>query len=413
MQGRLFTPSFFLHLGIFIFFVFGMITKTANTIGVVLLLLTSLYVVIYHYKQIDFRQHRVLVIIFTLYAVAGFIANIVGEHSARDYESGIRFLLVIPIIYTMTYIGINRRVVMWSIALSGIAMGGLACYEVFYLGINRAGLYPIRFGNIGMLTAFFALTSLFFVDKTVRSYRYLQCLIVLGMFGGFTASILSGTRGGWLFPLVALPLLGICFAYQFPQARKGMLALMTLITVGGIALYMIPGTVVADRVHHAISEVKQYQPNSLSAETSVGARLEMWRVAWLMIQEKPSTGWGIDGYRERTQQFVDSGESVPTILHRHPHNEILNDAVKRGIVSTLILIIGLYIIPFYQFSCRLQQSNYSGKYYALLGLLTISAWVVFGLVDVFLEWNQVILYYLVYISVFWGGEDSSIKRALR
>lgn len=403
MQNRLLNPSVLLHFALFLFFVFGMVVKRADSIGVVLLLLTSLYVVFRDKEHIHFKQHSTLILIFVLYAVVGFLANIVGGHGARDYESGVRFLLAIPIVYAVSHIGVNRRVWMWIVACTGIVMGGWAIYQVFIQGIDRAGEYPIRFGDVGVLTAFLALASLFFVEHKWSFRRILQVALVLGVLGGFVASILSGTRGGWLFPIVALPLLVICFAWQSPQARKGILALMALIVAACAVLYMTPGTGIEGRVHKAVEQFQHYQPNAATSQNSVGSRLEMWRVALIAIQERPWTGWGVDGYRARMTKFVEDGQSIATIQHRHPHNEVLNDAAKRGVVSMLLMVLGLYVYPFYQFARQIRSPLGNVRYHAILGVLFISGWVVFGLTDVFLEWNQVILYYLVYISVFWSG----------
>lgn len=394
-----------------IFFILGMVTTKAYSIATALLLLVSLYTVIRYRHQIDWPAEKGLVGIFLLYALIGIITSVIDGHTSRDYESPVRFLLAIPILYAMAYLGINQVWLMLSIALGGIAMMLYGMYDAFALGIDRVGESPIRFGNIGMLTAFFAFISLFFIPAKVQHRHLLQALLLVGGIGGLIASLLSGTRGGWLLPIAAIPILAICIACQSQKARKAAIAFIIFCCSGIAVLYLIPNTGIASRVQLAVTELKNYQPNSDSANTSVGARLEMWRLAIKAIEEKPWTGWGIKGYRYRIDKFHYDGEGAAVVLyHRHPHNDVLNEAAKRGIFSSIVMIFGLYLFPFWQFAKRIRHPNAQVRYFALLGIVFITAWVMFGLVDSFLEWNQVILYYLIYMSVFWGGMRYEEKR---
>lgn len=408
MQNRLFSAYSFFHLGLIIFFIAGMSLRmgrvTGYSIGVAILLGVSLYTIIRYRESIDFKADKSIAGIFALYAAIGAMAHIVGHHGMNDFESVIRFILAIPIIYTAIYLGINRLVLMLSIVLGTIVMTYQGYYEVLQLGYTRAGLYPIRFGDIGIMMGFFSFISLFYVPVEYQYRRVLQILLLIGGVCGVATSVFSGSRGGWLFPPVAIIILAAAIAYQVPKARKVVLTCLLLGLAGVASIYFTPSTGVQARLTQAVHEAIDYQPNTATANTSIGGRLEMWRLASGLIMEKPLTGWGITGYRNRMEEFYHDGEGAAQISgHRHPHNEILNDAVKRGIPSTIVMVLGLYLFPFIQFFRRLRHPVSGVRYYATMGMAFITGWVVFGWSDVFLEWNQVILYYLIYMAVCWGG----------
>lgn len=392
-----------MRFGVFIFFVLGMTILKGYSIASILLAVIAFYFVASSYKQIDFSRSRGMVVIWVAYATVGIIVTALAGHSARDFEQPIRYLLAIPLLYLFIHYGVSRLFIMWCIGLAGVVLGAESLYDIYYLGAARAGLYPIRFGNIGMLMAMFALISLFFIPKDYARRRILIALLLLAVVCGMMASILSETRGGWLLVFTGIPVLAVCLSLQSKRAQRNIVAIVMGGMVSAIILYQIPSTDVQTRITQAVHEVSNYQPNSDSARTSVGARLEMWRLSWIMIQERPLMGWGTSGYKERLKDFVNAKETVPQVQHRHPHNELLNETVKKGVISTIILIFGLYLYPFIQFARRIRSTNDDIRFFAQLGMMVIVAWFTFGLVDVFLEFNHGVLYYLLYMSIFYGG----------
>lgn len=398
------TASTFFYLGLAIFMILGMVVDRSYSLGAGMMLLASLYTVIKNRQHIEFKKYKAIPMVLALYALVCIVVVIVGGHTSRDFEPAVRFLLAIPIFYAVTYFGIPRVWLLCCFAFGGIAMGGFALYQRMMLHIERVGEWPIHFGGVGILMAFFCLWSLFFVpEKSARPWL-LKCLLALGMVGGFVASLLSGSRGGWIFVVVGLPIIAYGLSVQAKLAKRTLFSLMAggVLVVG--AVYFIPSTGVADRVRLAIQETTSYRPGEQSAVTSIGARLDTWRRTLILIQERPLTGWGIKGYRERMQKFAaESPNNQSILILDHSHNDILNDAAKRGIFSLFVLLFGLYIFPFYQFAKQMKSTHREVQWLAILGALFVSAWFVFGLTNNFLERNQMIQYYLVYLTVFFGG----------
>lgn len=394
--------SFFIHLALFILFSLGMVVPKGYSIGTVLLLLVALYIVIRYGRVINFKAERVLILALLIYLVVSLMVNLLAGHSGRDYELDARVLLSIPIVYALIHSGFNRTCLMLTFGLGGIAMGLDSIYEYYVLNTARVGLYPIRYGYIAAWLAIISLMSLVFFAKSNRIS--VSVILLLGVVGGVVASVLSGTRGSWLFLVVACALLTIyLFIYAFKKVRTVMVIIFTMGVVGLTVLGMTDNPL-SNRVRLAVTEVKNYQANHEGAYTSIGMRFELWRLSAQIIKENPATGIGTDAFRQRIVQFVDAGDAQPYMKTlKHTHNDVIDKAVKTGVLSTLMMVLCLYLWPLVLFLKRFAHPNVEVHYYALSGTMLIIAWVIFGLTDLFLLTNVGAQYYLVSLAIFWAG----------
>lgn len=397
-----FNVSFFIHLALFILFSLGMVIPKGYSWGVGLLLVTALYIVLRYRKEIDFKSEKSLVYILLAYVLVSVSVNLIAGHSGRDYELDVKVFLSIPILYALVYRGFNRNYLILAFGLGGVAMGLDSMYEFYVLNLKRVGLYPIRYGYIAAWLAVASLISLVFFAKTASTWT--RVILVLGILGGITASILSGTRGSWLFLVVACVLLVI---YTFVYASKKLRTVIVVIFAMGIVAVTALGMTnnpLSERVVHAAAEVGRYQANHTAAFSSVGMRIELWRLSALIIEAEPLTGIGSDAFRPRIEQFVAEGEAQPYMkILKHTHNDVIDKAVKTGVLSALMMVLCLYVWPFILFFKRLAHPNTEVRYYALSGTLLIIAWIVFGLTDLFLLTNVGAQYYLVSLAIFWAG----------
>src|SRR5690606_13485529 len=104
------------------------------------------------------------------------------------------------------------------------------------------------------------------------------------------------------------------------------------------------------RIQEASQEVSEYlQDPQKYAVTSVGQRLEQWRLAIHLIEQHPISGWGREGYAAAKQRTVDQGLAHPSVMqYGHAHNEILDMWVKRGLLG-LVLLLLFYAVPTFIF----------------------------------------------------------------
>lgn len=294
-------------------------------------------------------------------------------------------------------------------ALAGIGAGGWALWQSLVADATRADghaeMHAILFGNLGLLSGLLCFAGLAWVwhQRTAGNLqRWWWWLLGAGACGGLLASLLSGTRGGWIAMPLALLVFYRGYAYRWPLVWRGS-ALFGLAAFVALA-YAIPQTGVQLRVDAAIDETQDYQAGD--ARGSVGMRLEMYRGAGMLILEQPWLGRGHDGYQPAMQALVDE-ERLPPGLGRywHAHNDLLDAWVRRGLLG-LLAVVALYALPLWHFSRRLRDTLPAQRSAAVAGLLIPVAFIDFGLSYAFFAYPVGIAVYACWLLLFWRASDS-------
>src|SRR5690606_2573888 len=207
-----------------------------------------------------------------------------------------------------------------------------------------------------------------------------------------------GSRGGW----VGLPLILFVLyrAYgRFLSTRLKALAVALLIG-GATLVYVVPQFGVQQRVNLAIADIQRYQQGN--SATSVGARFEMWKGATQLFLQKPVFGWGASNYETAMQGLVKEGKAHPVVSNfGHAHNEILDNAAKRGLIG-VVALLALYIVPIRLFSPGLRSPHLTARALATAGTLLPVASIDFGLTQVFFAHNSGVMIYAFWLVVLWG-----------
>jgi O-antigen ligase len=199
-------------------------------------------------------------------------------------------------------------------------------------------------------------TRPFFKAGTTGYQQLGQLTLVLGAmnFMTLTRPQLHGPR--WLFALAMLATVVIlhatsrriemasfavivtaCLAYRlrhnFTKAQvAGLLgvAVIVMVMVASLrtGLYM-------QAIDEATQFLKLRHGNMDVTQTSIGGRLEMYRLAFMAIEDKPWLGWGAGIRPTHLSQF---GAPPPEIFtHRHFHSEYLQTLVEGGLFWALLL----------------------------------------------------------------------------
>lgn len=323
-----------------------------------------------------------------------------------DY--GMKYALAALTLAVVAVWGVSRQAIQGGLALGALAALGVAFYQFKVVGWWNPALgytNSIQFGGIavfmGMACWCFALFG--------KQHSFVQALMWLAGAGGISAALLAGTRGAW----VVVPLLLLVMLYLALRNGLGRWAL----AAGFVAVLLGGGAVLLNsenfehRIALAVAEVQQYMHSpQQAAETSVGHRLEHWRVVMQMITEKPWTGWGAQGVMEGKKDLVAQGLAHPSVVELgHAHNEILDMWSKRGGVGLLSLLV-FYMLPlclFWPTKKRLMQVRDAFRADALslrtaASLLPL-AYFGYGWTQVFFAHNSGNMFYLFGLVVFWAG----------
>ncbi|HET6655980.1 MAG TPA: O-antigen ligase family protein [Gammaproteobacteria bacterium] len=169
----------------------------------------------------------------------------------------LRFVILIPAYLALRRLTPPGRVVWLALVAGSLVAAGSALAQYFASGgVSRAAgdSIAITFGDLALMTGFAAMV----MTPPLRGrWRWVALVAgVLALAGGMTASILSGTRGGWL----AIP---VYAALAMAALTRGM-AVRWRVAIGAAAVAIVaavvavPATGVWPRINAAIESWHQY-----------------------------------------------------------------------------------------------------------------------------------------------------------
>lgn len=287
-------------------------------------------------------------LVFVAVAVLSYLIVDMSEISLKKLGRYARFLLLIPIFYLLRRVRVPPQALWYGCGVGAIVAGFAAMDQVWWHLLFEASdratgsVHPIIFGDMALLLGVLSLAGLSYFWQQGRA---LITLPILAALLGLLASFLSASRGGWL----ALPAFAVLFAWYGQRHLQIRLwhyaAVATMLVIIVMTAYLVPQTGVQARIAEAVHEVSDYFTYR-AAETSVGARLEMWKAAWRIFRDHPLFGSGLgDGYVAAKQALIDNGDADLILAEfDHPHSEYLAALATRGLIGLSALLV-LFIAP--------------------------------------------------------------------
>ncbi|QXZ08802.1 O-antigen ligase family protein [Comamonas sp. Y33R10-2] len=236
----------------------------------------------------------------------------------------------------------------WGLPIGCIGMGFLALWQIYGQGMWRATGYTnaIPWGDTALLLACFTgVHTVIFWRERLLPWRLLH---VVAIVAGLSASMLSQSRGGWLALVLAIPLLVlVAWRLHADFLPKLLMLLGGVVLVFALTIFSVPH--LRAHANKAVHEITQYfQSNEVN--TSLGIRLEQYRMAFDLIPEKPLLGWSRQGFEQETERRVATGLYHPALLgyRDYIHNELLDSWVKTGVLGAMVQL-ALYFVPLWLF----------------------------------------------------------------
>ncbi|KZN15061.1 O-antigen ligase family protein [Marinomonas sp. TW1] len=347
-------------------------------------------------------QDKRIILVFLSYAIYAFFSVYLDGWHVRELDRPSRFILAIPVLILILKVKGNINWLWYGVIFGAMSASFLAIYEKIFLGISRAhgSENPIMFGNISMLMGMMSFTGFFYFFKR-RNYLW-GGVALFGGIGGIIASILSGTRGGW----VALPL--ICFFILWngrDLIGKKKIIITFFITLGLIATAIsIPQTGIQNRILSAANNISHYVSGE-NKNTSVGLRFEMWKASVEMFKNSPFFGVGEYASYDFKRELAEQGMIIPeAIRFSHAHNEYLNALGLTGIFG-FIMLMTLYLLPLKLFLNKMKayENNWDIRSYAMAGALIPMCYMDFALTQSMFSHNIGVMMYAFPIIYFWAA----------
>lgn len=371
-------------------------------IGIIYLFL---YLFKFKRKLMLTKEDKGIIFAFIFYFSTFVFSIIFHKDGLRDLDNPSRALLFLPLLLLFREFPISLKVILSAIPIGAALSGIVALYQKFYLNIYfpfpslmsiQAGDIAVALGSLSLAVAFY-----WFIK---RSYL-IASFSLLGTLLSFSASALSGARGGW----ISLPIIFFAVLYFYRQYlnKKIVLFITLLLTLLVSAIIVTPKFNVVSRYELAKRDISLYLEKK-EKSTSVGARFDMWENALLGAKEKPIFGWGTRGYSTFRERQVKAGTMAPSSARfGHAHNDYFDTLVKKGIIG-LLAFLGIFIVPFYSLLKTRNNVSLEQQLVKTLGVVHLSSVAVFSLTQGFFSHHSGIMFFSFLAILFFSLNQNKV-----
>lgn len=392
--------SRFADVVIFLFPIFTLSTSFGMALAQVVILITVLARRdTRRFYATHWRAMRLMAAGFVGYLVISLLRMLLTDPSWQPLDGPLRLLMSLTCIAFVGALRPSPRAFWSGLACGAIAAGIIALVQHLTLGGERVeGMthHAITFGNLSLMTGLLACCGL----PALRHSR-LAWLPWLALLCGLLASLLSGSRGGWL----ALPFATLLLLHH-GKKRYGygkLLAWLALVVLLLLATAMLfRNSVAVHRMALIHTEVSQYYFQN-NMNTSIGIRLELWKASWLMFIDHPLLGVGREGFDLALRVLVQQGrlEKSAALTFSTSHNDMLHMLASGGLLDFSLLML-MYFGPLVFFRQVMRRPDSAAHPAALGGILLVVCFMIFGLTDVMFWLMTPKSYYAMMVCVLAG-----------
>ena len=383
----------------FLFPFVSLVTKSGVSVGSFLFLITALILFkpCRHALARHWPQVRWVVLAFLLHFLFVLGCALVRGANMNTVDKPSRMFFAVSALAAVLAVRPPRRMLWWGVIAGALAALPFVAWQRIALGIERPGglINAITFGDLALLLALLAVTAAIDMRNEPAQAR----LAGVGAIAGLTASLLTGSRGGW----VALAAAALLFL-RHARGLKGRHVRILLATgaVVVLAAWLTPATEMQARFDEGVGDVRTWADGG-NVNTRVGTRLELWKGASMLIAEHPLLGMDFMACRARLGEFVREGMLDPVVLTLpHLHNDALQELATGG-VAGFALWAAILAAPLLFFARELRAGVGSPQFAAALaGVLVVTSYVSFGLTEVIFWSMKGSLFYALMVFVLMG-----------
>lgn len=396
-------PKLFINASIFLFFtLLLMFPKGYNYGSTALLVLSVLFLCYLLYKRVGFlevvRQNKAIFFVTTFYFLVSLFFIFFHGEKIKLIDNPLRAFLFLSVIIFIVYSSVKFDILLYSIPLGSFISGVVALYQYYILNLESAFYYQMKIqsGDMAMSLGLFSFSvAFYFLD--VKKSKLALFSVGCGIFG-VLASILSFARGGWISaPFIVITLL---FLYRYLLSRKVLIGLSLILCFGGALLMM--NNQFTGRISDAKYQLDVYL-SSYNKVSSVGERLDMWKIGSKAFLEHPVSGWSLKELDYYKKDLADKDVvTKASISFSHLHNQFIDELAKKGIVGG-IAILSIFIIPLYLFYRNaVGQLNKRIKFISILGIVHVLSMIIYCMSQSFLAHNSGNIFYFFVLFLFYA-----------
>lgn len=313
-----------------------------------------------------------------IYTLVGLGLGVGHGYKWSYYEAFVPMLLAPFVVGGVVSCRLPAWVFWFGSAIGATLAAVLATYQSLVLKMGRAWgalNHPIVFGDLAIVLAMASLWGLVYAQQAQKKKGF-RWLLIVGTVSGVWASMLSGSKGGWVSVFL------VALAFLWVQTRTWSLGRRLRATLGVLAALMLifamaPHDLVMGRIQHGIAAGLHWFETGVVTDGSVSIRLEMWRQSLSMISEKPWLGWsGNHALAAFDQRMTAAGQAGFGFTME---NDLIQASVVHGMLglaAALALYGGLFL-TFWKSKQHFQDSAAMG--FSVVGMLLVMLMLEFGL----------------------------------
>ena len=320
-------------------------------------------------------------------SVAIFISQ--SYHQSYDghpHDAASRYWLAIPVFLLLQRLRLN----VFSVLQFAFPVAAITGFLLVKDGGGRSGISTMDLIHFGDFELILGMLSLFSIDWFGRDHWLLRILKISGFIAGLTASLASGSKGGWL----AIPAFIVIFFYfRMGKMSLRMIATSSASVILVIAITYTGSAIFHQRVHELVNDVAAFSQGN--RDTSTGIRWQLYKAAADVFLRHPIFGVGAEGFALEMKPMMESGKITAQAAYLgrgEVHNDILSKAAGMGIFG-LFAVLGIYFVPFRMFWRATKSASAQVKRTGVLGIVFVSGFFVFGLTVEFLNLTMAAAFY--------------------
>jgi O-antigen ligase len=376
-----------------------------GSIVFLMLILSLVGLVINRYKLELSKWEKYFVLSFIFYFVVIAVNLWWFNGEFRDLDTPSRLLLALPIFFFIRKSDISVSWFIWGVVFGSILTGLIkfGIVDAYYL----SKIVTVQTGSLSLFSSIFGLSSLMFIGE--GNSRIKNTLLYAAFALGMVASFLSGGRGVWIAAILSLAFISAINPMQW--GIKSRLSAVLLMIILFYSTYLTPQTGVKNKIDSAIVNTALWFQNG-QANTSPGARLEMWKASFEVIKENPIIGVGEDNYAKYQKKLIDQGKIDKfTGNFLHPHGEYITSLVEQGIIGLLAFIFVL-LTPIMLFLNIIKYSLFNNQERALVasGMLIILHFGFYSFTASVFAHQSTTLFFVIFLAIIIGFLTSKDKK---
>lgn len=397
--------TFFSELIISFFFILLLAHPRGYNIALGLMVISTIYAlfIFVKHKKLNMPNIRIFGAFLVFYLLSFILSVLFSEGAFKELEHPIKSVLFFFVIVFLFNHPVREKFITYAIPLGAFMTGCIALVQRFYLHYEAAfeSQMKIQAGDMAMSLGMFALVI--GVHFLIQKKYWFALFSLLSAMLAVLASLLSGSRGGWIGVPVILAVIFFLYYKSFNKTTLASLSTAFLLLLAIVFSSSSIQSQVIGRVNAAIDDVEQYIVHH-NTTSSNGARFNMWEGAIVAFKEKPLFGWGAKGMVEYRKELVNQGIlNEANMWFTHAHNQYLDALSKRGIIG-FISLLGIFFYPLYFFarSIRKNKENVDIKLWGTLGIVHILSAMSYCLTQGFFEHNSGNVFYFFVLCLFYG-----------